>query len=169
MDIFDVSFRKILILIWKQVSIVRRTNLWYCNSMMNKGCLCYTNVRDVTHIIRSCEKMSTKLNLPLRCNTLAKYVVKAIIKKNYPNSNFINKRKPEYIIKTDDFKYWWLMYPDYKFYMIPIIVGGALGYLPKCLNVYINKLGFMIRKLKYMRIKWNTMSQMVRLKYEKRF
>ena len=34
-----------------------------------------------------------------------------------------------------------ILYPDYKFNMIPIIVG-ALGYIPKCLKGYICDLGF---------------------------
>ena len=33
------------------------------------------------------------------------------------------------------------MYPQYKFNMIPIIVG-ALGYIPKCLTSYLQDLGF---------------------------
>ena len=46
-----------------------------------------------------------------------------------------------------------IMYPQYKFEMVPIIVG-ALGYVPKCLTKYIEQLGFnavetrkLIRKL----------------------
>ena len=34
-----------------------------------------------------------------------------------------------------------IMYPKYKFNMIPIIVG-ALGYIPKCLTSYLQDLGF---------------------------
>ena len=34
-----------------------------------------------------------------------------------------------------------ILYPDYKFNMIPIIVN-ALGYIPKCLKRYICDLGF---------------------------
>ena len=34
-----------------------------------------------------------------------------------------------------------IMYPQYKFNMIPIIVG-ALGYIPKCLTSYLQDLGF---------------------------
>ena len=33
------------------------------------------------------------------------------------------------------------MYPEYKFQMVPIIVG-ALGYVPKSLKEYIEELGF---------------------------
>ena len=33
------------------------------------------------------------------------------------------------------------MHPQYKFNMIPIIVG-ALGYIPKCLTSYLQDLGF---------------------------
>ena len=34
-----------------------------------------------------------------------------------------------------------IMYPHYKFQMVPIVIG-ALGYVPKCLEVYIHQLGF---------------------------
>ena len=34
-----------------------------------------------------------------------------------------------------------IMYPQYKFNMIPIIVA-ALGYIPKCLTSYLQDLGF---------------------------
>ena len=34
-----------------------------------------------------------------------------------------------------------IMHPQYKFNMIPIIVG-ALGYIPKCLTSYLQDLGF---------------------------
>ena len=33
------------------------------------------------------------------------------------------------------------MYPQYKFNMIPVIVG-VLGYIPKCLISYLQDLGF---------------------------
>ena len=34
-----------------------------------------------------------------------------------------------------------IMYPHYKFQMVPIVIG-ALGYVPKCLEMYIHQLGF---------------------------
>ena len=34
-----------------------------------------------------------------------------------------------------------IMYPHYRFQMVPIAVG-ALGYVPKCLEMYIHQLGF---------------------------
>ena len=34
-----------------------------------------------------------------------------------------------------------IMYPHYKFQMVPIVIG-ALGYIPKCLEMYIHQLGF---------------------------
>ena len=74
--------------------------------MTNECCLCCINVEDVDHIISSCEKISASYYLPLRHDTLAKYVLKAIIKKNHPNLNFIDKREPEYFTKIDDFEYW---------------------------------------------------------------
>ena len=75
--------------------------------MTSKCCLCYTDVEDVTHIISSCEKMSAMYYLPLTHDASAKYVLKAIIKKNHPNSNVIDKTDPEYIMKIDDFEYWY--------------------------------------------------------------
>ena len=33
------------------------------------------------------------------------------------------------------------MYPHYKFQMVPIVIG-ALGYVPKCLEMSIHQLGF---------------------------
>ena len=46
-----------------------------------------------------------------------------------------------------------IMYSDYKFVVVPIIIG-ALGYAPKCLSKYLLQLGFdnleingLIRKL----------------------
>ena len=43
------------------------------------------------------------------------------------------------------------MYPQYKFNMIPIIVG-ALGYIPKCLTSYLQDLGLI--KMNRMFILW---------------
>ena len=34
-----------------------------------------------------------------------------------------------------------IMYPHCKFQMVPIVIG-ALGYVPKCLEMYIHQLGF---------------------------
>ena len=34
-----------------------------------------------------------------------------------------------------------IMYPHYKVQMVPIVIG-ALGYVPKCLEMYIHQLGF---------------------------
>ena len=34
-----------------------------------------------------------------------------------------------------------ILYPEYKFEMIPIVVG-ALVYVPKCLTQYLSQLGF---------------------------
>ena len=34
-----------------------------------------------------------------------------------------------------------IMYPHYKFQMVQIVIG-ALGYVPKCLEMYIHQLGF---------------------------
>ena len=34
-----------------------------------------------------------------------------------------------------------IMYPHYKFQMVPIVIG-ALGYVPKCLEMCIHELGF---------------------------
>ena len=34
-----------------------------------------------------------------------------------------------------------IMYPQYKFQMVPIVIG-ALGYIPKFLEMYIHQLGF---------------------------
>ena len=39
------------------------------------------------------------------------------------------------------FKNLQILYLEYKFEMIPIIVG-ALGYVPKCLTQYLSQLGF---------------------------
>ena len=33
------------------------------------------------------------------------------------------------------------MYPHYKFKMVPIVIG-VLGYVPKCLEMYIHQPGF---------------------------
>ena len=33
------------------------------------------------------------------------------------------------------------MYSHYKFQMVPFVIG-ALGYVPKCLEMYIRELGF---------------------------
>ena len=30
--------------------------------------------------------------------------------RNHPNSNFINLKEPEYVIKINDFEYWWNLY-----------------------------------------------------------
>ena len=41
-----------------------------------------------------------------------------------------------------------IMYPEYRFNMVPIIIG-ALGYVPKCLQEYMELLGF--TKKEYMK------------------
>ena len=40
-----------------------------------------------------------------------------------------------------------IMYPHYKFQMVPIVIG-ALGYVPKCLEMYIHQLGLIRLKQK---------------------
>ena len=69
-------------------------------TMNNKCCLCKSSVEDVNHVISSCPKMSASYYLPLRHDALAKYVLKAVIMKNHPISEY------EYVIKHDDMEYW---------------------------------------------------------------
>lgn len=43
----------------------------------------------------------------MRHDALTKYVLNAIIKKNFPKSKFIDKRESEYIMKINGFEFWW--------------------------------------------------------------
>ena len=180
-----------------------------CN---NKCRLCKHNIEDINHIISGCTHMSARYYLPLRHDAVAKSVLTAHIKKHNPETRISQQRDPEYVIKHNQYEYWWnlsvktvtkiphnkpdliiwnqeklvcsvvefscpsdvnitkkvdeklntygplirnlqIMYPKYKFGMIPIIVG-AMGYIPVCLKSYVMQLGFsqkeslkMIRKL----------------------
>ena len=53
-------------------------------------------------------------------------------------SNKVNQKNNVYGMLIRNMQ---ILYPDYKFNMIPIIVN-ALGYIPKCLKGYICDLGF---------------------------
>ena len=166
----------------------------------NRCRLCRSNVEDIIHITNGCPKMSARYYLPLRHDALAKYVLKAVIRKKHPEHQYCNSRDPEYVLKLDNVEYWWnlsvktitkvphnkpdiiiwdnsakicsvvevscptdinignkieekmnnyapllrnmqIMYPEYRFKMLPIIVG-ALGYVPKCLQEAMEELGF---------------------------
>lgn len=76
--------------------------------MNNKCCLCKFSSEDVNHVISSCPKMSTRYYLPLRRDALAKYLLKAVIMKNYPDMKYRESESEyEYVIKHDDMEYWW--------------------------------------------------------------
>ena len=54
-----------------------------------------------------------------------------------------------------------IMYLHYKFQMVPIVIG-ALGYVPKCLEMYIHQLGLnktetekLVRKLQNLSVSSN--------------
>ena len=52
--------------------------------------------------------MSTRYNLSLRQDALAKYGLKtAIMKMKYPDMKYRESREYEYVIKQDDMKHWW--------------------------------------------------------------
>lgn len=57
--------------------------------------------------IKNGVKMSPWVYLRLWHDALAKYLMKATLKNNHLNSNFITNRQPESDINFNDFKYWW--------------------------------------------------------------
>ena len=56
-----------------------------------------TNVENVVHVISGYPNMSARYYLLLRYDALAKYVLKAIIKKNYPDHRYHESRELEYV------------------------------------------------------------------------
>ena len=67
--------------------------------------LCKINIEDVSHIISSCPKMSTRHYLPLRHDALAKYILKVIITKNHPNERYSDLTEYEFVKKIGDNEY----------------------------------------------------------------
>ena len=75
----------------------------------NKRRLCKSNVKDVNHILPSCDQMSALYYIPLRHDVIASNVLKMIIKKNHQEQYVKLLNEPEYLIKIDNHEYWWNM------------------------------------------------------------
>ena len=172
----------------------------------NKCRLCNYCVEDITHVISSCSKMSSRYYLPLRHDVIAKTVYNEILRKENPDRKKLINNETEFITTVNDKELWWnvavktsskvphnrpdmivwdmtkklcyiiefscpadinivnkvsekeniygplirnmqIMYENYSFMFIPIIVG-ALGHVPKCIFTNIENLGFTKNKTK---------------------
>ena len=172
----------------------------------NKCRLCNYCVEDITHVISSCSKMSSRYYLPLRHDVIAKTVYNEILRKENPDRKKLINNETEFITTVNDKELWWnvavktsskvphnrpdiivwdmtkklcyiiefscpadinivnkvsekeniygplirnmqMMYENYSFMFIPIIVG-ALGHVPKCIFINIENLGFTKNKTK---------------------
>ena len=172
----------------------------------NKCRLCNYCVEDITHVISSCSKMSSRYYLPLRHDVIAKTVYNEILRKENPDRKKLINNETEFITTVNDKELWWnvavktsskvphnrpdmivwdmtkklcyitefscpadinivnkvsekeniygplirnmqMMYENYSFMFIPIIVG-ALGHVPKCIFTNIENLGFTKNKTK---------------------
>ena len=166
----------------------------------NKCRLCNYCVEDITHVISSCSKMSSRYYLPLRHDVIAKTVYNEILRKENPDRKKLINNETEFITTVNDKELWWnvavktsskvphnradmivwdmtkklcyiiefscpadinivnkvsekeniygplirnmqMMYENYSFMFIPIIVG-AIGHVPKCIFTNIENLGF---------------------------
>ena len=72
----------------------------------NKGRLCKVHVEEVTHIISSCSKMSSRYYLPVRHDVIAKYFYETIRGKNHPECK-IEYKGNEFIDQDSGTEYWW--------------------------------------------------------------
>ena len=72
----------------------------------NKCRLCRVHVEDVTHIISSCNKMSSRYYLPIRHDVNVKYLFETIRKKKDPECKVDYKRN-EFIDQYNRTEYWW--------------------------------------------------------------
>ena len=75
-----------------------------CN---NKCRLCKNNVEDVNHIISGCSMMSTRYYLPVRHDVVARTFLNAVLHKNHPDCKHKLSYEPEYVIKIENYEYWW--------------------------------------------------------------
>ena len=72
----------------------------------NKCRLCKIHVEDVTHIISSCNKMSSRYYLPIRHDVIAKYFYETIRRKKNPKCK-IEYKGNEFIDQDSGTEYWW--------------------------------------------------------------
>ena len=72
----------------------------------NKCRLCKVHVEDVTHIISSCSKMTSRYCLPIRHDVIAKYFYEAIRRKKDPKCK-IEYKGNEFIDQDSGTEYWW--------------------------------------------------------------
>ena len=72
----------------------------------NKCRLCKVHVEDVTHIISSCSKMSSRYYLPIQHDVIAKYFYEAIGRKKDPKCK-IEYKGNEFIDQDSGTECWW--------------------------------------------------------------
>ena len=71
----------------------------------NKCRLCKEQVEDITHVISSCGKLSSRYYLPLRHDIVAKFIYEKVQMKNNKD-NYIQYEEDEFIAKDGDREYW---------------------------------------------------------------
>ena len=70
----------------------------------NKKCRLHkNNIEDVVHIISGCPNMPSRYYLPLRHDTVAKYLFQAHIKKNNTGATFKDNREYEFVYKFNEY------------------------------------------------------------------
>ena len=83
----------------------RRIDAGIVPSVNNKCRLCKWNVKDINHIISSCNQISARYYLPLCHDVIASNVLKMIMKKNHQERHVKLLSEPEYVIKIDNHEY----------------------------------------------------------------
>ena len=87
--------------------IHRREKLHQQPSITDNKCrLCKKEGEDVTHILSSCSKMSSRCYLLLRHDVIAKYVYKKFLKKSNPDCKLVYNEN-QFIEKEGQMEFWW--------------------------------------------------------------
>ena len=76
-------------------------------SQNNKCRLCNYCVEDITHVISSCSKKSSRNYLPLRHDVIAKTVYNEILWKQNPDKKKLINNETEFFRTVDDKELWW--------------------------------------------------------------
>ena len=71
--------------------------------------LCNYCVKDITHVISSCSKMSSRYYLPLRHDVKATTVCNQILQKENPDKKKLINNETEFITPFNDKELWWNM------------------------------------------------------------
>ena len=76
-------------------------------SHSNKCRICNCCVEDITHVISSCSKISSRYYLPLRHDVIAKTVYNEILWKENPDKKKLLNHETKFITTINDKELWW--------------------------------------------------------------